>query len=390
MAKIVSVGSMGKDNSYVISEIQDIIFSYANGDFSRRLEISENHDENDIIASGINMLGEELQEKSVSKDYFLKIFNSIPQVVIVFDTNESIDFINKTGVKYFIQNREISSLKTSDIFPQEIKDKINQMKRSTRKEANFEVTIIRNRKTKYLQSSLIKINEVKDNHFILVAKDITDKKYEEKRILKASILGQELERKRIAFDLHDSLGQELNAMKMYLNAMKYMDMKSVKYKKSIENIHNMLDESVNLVREITNDLTPNSFARTDLVSSIKALTDRLNLTGGVKISTIVSKKAIHLKDKNDELIIYRIIQEFLNNSVKHSQAENIYIKISKAGNSNSVTFSLRDDGVGFDMEKVDNKNGILNIVHRLKSLDAEYMYESTQQKGTTLTFDIYE
>lgn len=381
---------MEKGNSDVISEIQDIIFSYANGDFSRRLEISEKHDENDIIASGINMLGEELQEKSVSKDYFLKIFNSIPQIVIVFDIDETIDFINKTGMKYFTQNREISSLKISDIFPLEIKGKIELLKKSTRKEANFELTIIRNRKTKYLQSSLIKINEVKDNHFILVAKDITDKKSEETRILKATILGQEIERKRIAFDLHDSLGQELNAMKMYLNAMKYMDIRSVKYKKSIANIHTMLDESVNLVREITNDLTPNSFARTDLVSSIKDLTYRLNLTGGIKISTIVSKHEIHLKDKNDELIIYRIIQEFLNNSVKHSKAGNIYIKISKAGNSNLVNFSLRDDGAGFDMEKVDNKNGILNIIHRLKSLDAEYSYESTENKGTTLIFDIYE
>ncbi|MCE3294889.1 MAG: nreB [Crocinitomicaceae bacterium] len=379
---------MEKDNSYVISEIQDIIFSYANGDFSRRLEISENYDENDIIASGINMLGEELQEKSVSKDYFLKIFNSIPQIVIVFDINETIDFINKTGLKYFIQNREVSTLKTSDIFPPEIMEKINQLKKTSRKEASFEVPVIRNRKTKYLQSSLIKINEVKDNHFILVAKDITDKKNEEQRILKATILGQELERKRIAFDLHDSLGQELNAMKMYLNAMKYMDITSMKYKKSIANIHSMLDESVNLVREITNDLTPNSFARTDLVSSIKDLTYRLNLTGGVKINTIVSKQEISLKDKNDELIIYRIIQEFLNNSVKHSKAENIYIKISKAGNSNSVTFSLRDDGVGFEMDKVDNKNGILNIIHRLKSLDSEYVYESTPEKGTTLIFDI--
>jgi PAS domain S-box-containing protein len=389
MAQIVSVkSSMEKDNSYVISEIQDIIFSYANGDFSRRLEISENYDENDIIASGINMLGEELQEKSVSKDYFLKIFNSIPQIVIVFDINETIDFINKTGLKYFIQNREVSTLKTSDIFPPEIMEKINQLKKTSRKEASFEVPVIRNRKTKYLQSSLIKINEVKDNHFILVAKDITDKKNEEQRILKATILGQELERKRIAFDLHDSLGQELNAMKMYLNAMKYMDITSMKYKKSIANIHSMLDESVNLVREITNDLTPNSFARTDLVSSIKDLTYRLNLTGGVKINTIVSKQEISLKDKNDELIIYRIIQEFLNNSVKHSKAENIYIKISKAGNSNSVTFSLRDDGVGFEMDKVDNKNGILNIIHRLKSLDSEYVYESTPEKGTTLIFDI--
>ena len=381
---------MEKDNSYVISEIQDIIFSYANGDFSRRLEISEKHDENDIIASGINMLGEELQEKSVSKDYFLRIFNSIPQIVIVFDINETIDFINKTGMKYFTQNREISSLKTSDIFPAEIKDKINQLKKSARKETNFEMAIIRNRKTKYLQSSLIKINEVKDNHFILVAKDITDKKFEETRILKATILGQEIERKRIAFDLHDSLGQELNAMKMYLNAMKYMDMKSMKYKKSIANIHSMLDESVNLVREITNDLTPNSFARTDLISSIKDLTYRLNLTGGIKISTIVPKQEVRLRDKNDELIIYRIIQEFLNNSVKHSRAENLIIKISRAGNANSFNFSLRDDGLGFDMEKVDNKNGILNIIHRLKSLDAEYSYESAENKGTTLIFDVYE
>lgn len=390
MAKIVSVKAMEKDNSNVISEIQDIIFSYANGDFSRRLEISENHDENDIIASGINMLGEELQEKSVSKDYFLKIFNSIPQIVIVFDIHEKIDFINKTGMKYFTQNREISSLKVSDIFPPEIKGKIELLKKSARKEANFELTIIRNRKTKYLQSSLIKINEVKDNHFILVAKDITDKKFEETRILKATILGQEIERKRIAFDLHDSLGQELNAMKMFLNAMKYMDIRSLKYKKSIANIHSMLDESVNLVREITNDLTPNSFARTDLVSSIKDLTYRLNLTGGIKINTLVSKEEIHLKDKNDELIIYRIIQEFLNNSVKHSKAENIYIQINRARKANQVTFSLRDNGIGFDMEMVENKNGILNIIHRLKSLDAEYIYESTENKGTTLIFDIYE
>ena len=366
----------------MISKIQDIILEYANGDFSRRLTISEAFDEKDIIASGINMLGEELEKKSISKDYFFKILNSIPQIIVVFNLNGEINFINEFALEILIN--------TNDIF-KIISDKILIKNKKFNNKFQFEIILNENQlNAKFLSCTITEISHLKTKHYLFVANDITNNKNEELRIIKATLLGQEIERKRLAYDLHDSLGQELSALKMNINAMEYMKSNSTEFKNTLENVHKMLNSTINSVRDISFNLIPGKFEDKDLNSCITQLINQLNLIEGVNIDLKISKKELILKDKNDELFIYRIIQEFLNNSIKYSKAKLIELIIEKKNSQNFIHFILRDNGIGFEMNDIKNTNGINNIKYRLKSLKANYVFQSKLKVGTKLEFEIYD
>ena len=92
--------------------------------------------------------------------------------------------------------------------------------------------------------------------------------------------------------------------------------------------------------------------------------------------------------KKEEAIIYRIIQEFINNSVKHAHAENLFIRLQKT--NDSLNFLLADNGVGFDFKNVQKNNGLRTITQRLQVLQADSQWESHSSTGTSLTFTIYE
>ena len=99
-------------------------------------------------------------------------------------------------------------------------------------------------------------------------------------------------------------------------------------------------------------------------------------------------KFIQLKDKNDELFVYRIVQEFLNNSIKYSNSTSIQIDLKKDTAHNFIQINLMDNGIGFDFEKVARRNGLNNIERRLKSLNSEYIFKSKIGIGTELKFTV--
>lgn len=374
-----------------IEEIEDIILAFANGDFTKRLLISDKLNERDIIASGINMLGEELEEKSVSKDYLTKILNSIPQIVVVFDTKGRIDLINEMGINYLINQIEPSKNNIKE-FPPTILNEIGLFLKSKKATTSFQVNLSFGKKPSvlYLLCTLSSIKKVKDGHFLFVAKDITNEKNEEKKIIRATILGQENERKRLAYELHDALGQELNAVKMYMTAMEFMDVNSDQFKKSLKEVHKMLNESIESIRDISYNLTPNMLEENGLRLSLMNLVNKLSNLSKVKIETKITTKRLIFKSITEELFIYRVFQEFINNSLKFSGAKNLYLTIKRDNQEKKYIYELADNGVGFDWSLVENKNGITNMLNRLNSLGIDYKFESKPKIGTSLYFETYD
>jgi signal transduction histidine kinase len=100
---------------------------------------------------------------------------------------------------------------------------------------------------------------------------------------------------------------------------------------------------------------------------------------------------IKLKNKQIELFVYRIIQEFFNNSCKHANASMLILHILKETENKQFHFSLRDNGIGFDFNEKQNAyngNGIANIDYRLKIIKAKYNFGSAPNKGTFLNFSV--
>lgn len=376
-----------------INEIQGIIFAYANGDFSRRLKISEVLDERDIIVSGINMLGEELQKKTVSRNYFSGIFNSIPEILIVFDKQGRIQNINEIGIKTigYTVYEEIIGKSIKIVLPSDVNQRFSQFLKTGHYSVSFD-SELKNHEGQAFPAlcSLSRINDSNSNLFLFIAQDVSEKKREELRILKATINGQETERRRLANDLHDSLGQELNAVKMYINAIEKMDSDSDLYKRSIKDVHGLLDMTIESIREISFGLMPSVLLKESLNSSIIQLINRINAIQTIPVYYAIPETPLVFKDKNDELFIYRIVQEFLNNSIKYSKAQKIWIEIKNSPAKKYIEIRLKDNGIGFDFAKVKTNNGLNNIRYRLQALGSEFNFNSTPKKGTELFIKIHE
>ena len=203
-----------------IDEIQEIIIAYANGDFSKRMNLIDENETRNVIAAGINMLGEELQATMISRDYFSSIYNAISDIMFVFDKNWNIIDINqatqqKLGlIKTNIVNTEISSIIDND----DIIDNSNIINEKNLSSITFETDLTDKDNIAFPVScsiSKIRIGNELEHDYLLIAKDITEKKNQEQKIFRAIVYAQENERKRLAYDLHDSFGQELNAIRMF-------------------------------------------------------------------------------------------------------------------------------------------------------------------------------
>ena len=342
-----------------------------------------------ILSEGFNTFIEELEGNTINKKNFQHILNTLPQKIIIFDNDGFINFSNSEGENLFYDKKIEIYGDFYKLVNEDIKNNITDFKSTRLQKIDFEIAIHKTKKqTLYFDISLIKIHFIGKDQIMCIAKDITEQKNAELIALKAMITGQDLERKRLASDLHDSLGQELNAIKLYLGTLEILESNTPEYKKCINEINRMFNDTINSVREITFDLMPFILENNSISSAIEQLCKQLNSIHTIRINYISNVKKIGLKDKKDEAIVYRIIQEFINNSLKHSKATVINVELSK--NKNEIKIQLNDNGVGFDLKKVARNNGLRNIQQRLEILNAEFHFTSEPNSTTNLTFTIYE
>jgi signal transduction histidine kinase len=203
-------------------------------------------------------------------------------------------------------------------------------------------------------------------------------------LLLASIKGEDKERKRVSQDLHDVLGQELNAIKLYLVALDQMDKNSSDYQEVISDIKNMVDETIYSVRDISFNCMPASLQHGDLGKSVMQLINRINRIQEGRITFQISEININFENESTLIFCYRIIQEFINNSLKHSSATNINVTIRF--NQKIVFIELTDNGCGLTQADLERTSGVENIFNRLKALNARYQFYSKPKLGTKLIF----
>ena len=221
------------------------------------------------------------------------------------------------------------------------------------------------------------------NGFLFIFRNITERKYKEINDLKLMISEQEKERNRLANDLHDSLGQELNAINMYLNSLAIMDKNSPNFSKTLEVCKALSDKSIESIREISFDIMPRSLREGGLIYALQGMVSKLNTI--FNIQCFITDRAINI-DLESQILIFRIIQEFINNSLKHNKGGQISLSLKIK--RKIIYVSLLDKGFGFNMDEVKKGNGIHNIIMRLKLLKAEYQFNSELGIGTELNFSI--
>lgn len=370
-----------------IEELHDVIISFARGDFSKRLNYNEDQEERNVIVAGINMLGEELREKTISRDYFSGIYNAISEMLIILDMNGKISDMNEVCEKTLtIIKSEWIGRDINEMLNTSIPNHLNRLI----KEESGETIRFRNKINAIpLECSLSIISDSIGNQrsVLLLASDITEKLLHENNILRATIEGQENERKRISYDLHDSLGQELNGVIMYLNVLETMVPGSESYNNTLDEVKGLVQQSIHSVRNISFNLMPSILLKETLGNCITEMVRRLNIDDRRKINLNVDLDCVKFSDSNDEILIFRIVQEFVNNSLKHSEASAINISMQMLYNNySSIQVILNDNGKGFHMNNVLKYNGLNSILTRMDALNTGYLFTSTPNKGTGLNF----
>lgn len=197
----------------------------------------------------------------------------------------------------------------------------------------------------------------------------------------AVIEGQEMERERIAKDLHDSLGGLLSTIKLKFDNVTAHN-NFLNDQKDYLKAYNLLDNAVEEIRTISRNLQPGSLHELGLISSIKDLINRFEGEGQPDIDFQYYDFPEKL-DKMLALTVYRIIQELLVNTIKHAKASEILVQLN--GNNEEIIIQYEDDGIGFDPENLKRKGmGLENIKSRINYLKGSMSIDSEHGKGISV------
>ncbi len=202
--------------------------------------------------------------------------------------------------------------------------------------------------------------------------------HHQKEMLLNTVKTKEIERSRIAKELHDDVSSQLGVINLNLFALKNKVPQELELLSIIDQISNSLKSSAKRARTISHELMPIMFKKFGIHDTFRELENSINLTGELKYS-VKDDYLIKLKDEFKLLHIYRIIQELTNNTIKYGQASKIDIVFSEMGQD--LVLSYTDDGVGFDSEKVNAGLGISNIKTRVSLLDGKIDIISSKGNG---------
>ena len=199
-----------------------------------------------------------------------------------------------------------------------------------------------------------------------------------KRILTAVLRTEEKARSRFSKELHDGLGPLLSSAKMSLTALS-RDEHSAEQREIIENTTYVIDEAIRSLREISNNLSPHVLNDFGLARGVQHFIDRSVAMHDVKIRFTTNLRSERY-DSDIEVILYRVICELINNSLKHAACKSINLSLSQNGPELSLDYS--DNGRGFNPQAMmDCGMGLSNISSRINSLGGTFDISSSKGKG---------
>jgi len=200
--------------------------------------------------------------------------------------------------------------------------------------------------------------------------------------------GQEQERTRIAADLHDRLGSMLSTVKLYFNSVEeQIDQMKAHNKEQYNKATSLLDEACDEVRKISHNLVSGELIKFGLVSALNQLKETINSTGKLNMQ-VLSFGMDERLDRSIEISLYRVVQELMNNILKHSKASEVTIQLNKV--ENNLNIVVEDNGIGFDHDAALQKNGmgLRNMETRIKQLKGSVVFDTGKGRGTTTIIDI--
>jgi PAS domain S-box-containing protein len=328
-----------------------------------------------------------------TEENFKTLFNNSTDEVIVSDLDGNILEVNQVVCEDLGYTREeLLKLKIRDLKPEKFRYHVKENRSETidKGKHTFESeNLTKDGRTVAVEIKSRLFDYRGEKAILSILRTITERKELERKVLSAVIKTEEKERERFSKDMHDGLGPLLSTIKLYVNELNSDDVSSEERESFTNQINEMLDQAVASTREISNNLMPRVIHEYGLITAIESFSQKVNQTG---------KLDIHFKhsgideslDADVQLILFRVISELINNTIKHAQARNINIGLKKEDDHISLAFE--DDGVGFNADKVMNNPqtgiGLKSIISRVKSVNGRVIFKSFEGHGFKIYIDI--
>ncbi len=210
----------------------------------------------------------------------------------------------------------------------------------------------------------------------------------QRELIQATLLTQEEERKRIAQDLHDAISSKLNVVALNANLLREAGMETGEVVTVGEKIVQVTGDVLENSRRIAHDLLPPTLVKFGLEAAMEELMEEVEDTGKYELIMDMEYQP-GLLSEEEELQLFRIVQECLNNTIKHAEASQLSLGLK--GNQKTVLLEYSDDGVGFDWDNNKQRSkglGLSGLENRVELLRGDLHVDSAPGQGFKLTAKI--
>ncbi len=205
---------------------------------------------------------------------------------------------------------------------------------------------------------------------------------QEKKVVEAAAVveGQEIEQKRIAKDLHDGLGVQLTGVRLRLNKFEKMARESG-VEQELTDVADQIDEACHEVRKIAHNMMPGVLIKLGLKEALEDLLDQIQTAFDIEMDRHFTQTEFDLTE-TQEITLYRVCQELLNNSLRHSEATKIQFSMSEnSEHEETILIEYKDNGKGFDNSTESNGIGTKSIRSRMAFLNASIDLKTSPGEG---------
>lgn len=320
-------------------------------------------------------------------EFMMSVMGNIPFGVIAVDMEGYITMINENAIENLNFGKKANRLLDTQLLDylekeSELHNMLKYCYKKGRKPFDFEEILFDNKYLTIRGRSIL-------NGMIITTFDVTEVK--ENRLLATQSLleGQESERRRLAQEIHDSLGPLLSTIRLNVESINSKGNLDKETHTRLDKVEDLVNEVTQDMRDISHALMPSAIVDFGLITALENLCKKINDTENITID-FFTKNIKNRLGQNIELGLYRISQELLNNALKYSKAKTIHFQLIRY--TDNLVLTVEDDGVGFDKkileEKTDKGIGLRNIETRVALLNGTFDIESSVGKGVFSTIEI--
>jgi two-component system sensor histidine kinase NreB len=373
-----------------VNKLVRALAEYSDGNFDFQTPLEDSDDLLNSLLNGLNMLGEELKEKTISRDYFNAIYNSVTDMIFILSPNGWILDCNQSALIQMGYEKEELAGKLFDQFqPDHARLYLDKCKGSLTKGQviqKLSVVTAANQDEIPVQLKIIRFffSGETPERLLLTMRDRRGELQAERKIRRTIIDTQEAEKKRIAQDLHDAVGQQVTGIQLYINTA-IAEADNPRLKEVLQVASSALAQLSTEMHRACFQLMPPTLEAFGLRQAVHDLCAQGVYYGNLRFDIEWSPLFPPIP-KSTQIDLYRVIQEFLGNALKHGEATVVKMSFQLFGAKARVI--LTDNGKGFLVKKKKYTGmGLRNIRTRINSLGGRITIASAPGKGTA--FDVF-